>query len=216
MTERQAGIAGIAAFVVFWTALVSMAELRLGYSHYTKAISELGVIGAPNALAWNLIGFVAPGLLLTVCGAGLARSIDGRRSVLWWLLVLSGLAFASTGLIPAEMRGGSPLMQSPLTMGHVLMSFLSGIFWISAALSLPRRVRANPAWRNVTTLALVLALVSIAALTLNVFSQAFPYLDQRPGLAQRLAFSGYFLWFLIMSLYLFRAEQKKSRTSATS
>jgi hypothetical membrane protein len=127
MTERVAGAAGIAAGVIFWTALFGFAAAYPGYSHSHKAISELGAFGAPHALAWNLIGFVTPGLLLAACGAGLARTIDvsGRKTLVYWLLVISGLGFVGTGLIPAEMRDGSPFMQSPFTIGHVVMTLLS-------------------------------------------------------------------------------------------
>ena len=115
MTARVAGVAGIAAVVVFWTALFGFAAAYPGYSHSHKAISELGAFGAPHALAWNLIGFITPGLLLAICGAGLGRAIDvsGRATAVYWLLVMSGVGFAGTGVIPAEMRQGSPFMQSP-------------------------------------------------------------------------------------------------------
>ncbi|MDA1095013.1 MAG: hypothetical protein O3A25_17345 [Acidobacteria bacterium] len=83
ITERVAGAAGIAAFAMFWTALFGFAAAHPDYSHSHKAISELGAFGAPHALAWNLIGFITPGLLLAVCGAGLAQAIDvaGRKTL---------------------------------------------------------------------------------------------------------------------------------------
>ena len=106
MTERFAGAAGVAAVVVFWTSLFVFAAWYPGYSHYTKAISELGAFGAPHALAWNLTGFILPGVLLAVSGAGLAEAVDesARRTALFWLLLMSGLGFAGTGIIQAEMR----------------------------------------------------------------------------------------------------------------
>ena len=73
MTERVAGAIGIVACAVFWLSLFAYGAMRTDYSHFTKAVSELGVIGVPHALAWNLIGFIVPGLLLTLCGAGSPR-----------------------------------------------------------------------------------------------------------------------------------------------
>ena len=208
MTERLSAACGILAFLVFWIALLVFAAVRPEYSHLTKAISELGVIGAPQAVAWNLVGFIVPGLLLAACGAGLATAIDGRRGALWWLLVLSGVAFAGTGFIPAEMQNGSPLMQSPLTQGHVLMSLLSGILWLVAAFLLLSRIKSNPAWSHLRAVGAILALVVVATIGLNVFSEMVPFLDRRPGLVQRASFGAYFLWFLVMSIYLISPERR--------
>src|SRR5215510_4862771 len=62
---RKAG--GIAT-LVFWTALFVFAAMYPGYSHLHRAVSGLGAFGAPHAVAWNIIGFILPGLLLAVCG----------------------------------------------------------------------------------------------------------------------------------------------------
>jgi len=159
MTERVAGGIGIAAFAVFWLALFAFAALRTDYSHLHKAVSERGVLGAPHALAWNLIGFIVPGLLLALFGAGLANAIDGRRGALWWLLVLSGLCFAATGVFPGEMRDGSPMMDSPLTQGHLLFSNLAPLLWAIASFLVIRGVKRNPNWKPVATLAAVYAVV---------------------------------------------------------
>ena len=215
MTERHAGIAGIAAFLMFWIALFVFGALHPSYSQFTKAISELGALGAPHAPAWNLIGFIVPGFLLAVCGAGLAFAIEQRRGVLWWLLVLSGLGFAGTGAIPAEMRDGSPLMQSPFTLGHVLMSFLSGVPWLIATFLLVSRVSRNPDWNRTKGIGAVLAVVCLAGFALNIFARAIPFFAQYPALAQRISFAVYFGWFLIMSFHLLvivpRVPESQSR-----
>ena len=92
--------------MVFWAALFSFASAYPGYSHSHKAISELGALGAPHALWWNLLGFIVPGVLLSICGAGVATAIErpSGKTAVYWLLVLSGVGFAGAGVIPAEMR----------------------------------------------------------------------------------------------------------------
>ena len=210
MTERQAGLAGILAFLAFWTALFAFAAARSDYAHSTKAISELGVIGAPHALAWNLIGFIVPGVLLALCGAGLATAIDGKRSLLWWLLVASGLGFAGTGIFPAEMHNGSPLMQSPLTIGHVLATFVSAFPWMIAAFLLVLRAKHKPDWPHLRVVALVLALVCL----LGLFARALPAFEYRPGLGQRASFLPYFAWYLVMSFYLLRSASTRKLAGA--
>jgi hypothetical membrane protein len=211
MTERIAGAAGVAAVVVFWTSLFIFAASYPGYSHYTKAISELGAFGAPHALAWNLIGFIVPGVLLAVSGAGLARAIDASagRTRLFWLLLISGLGFAGTGVIPAEMRDGSPSMQSPFTLGHVLMTFLSGIPWVISVFLLIGHVKRNPSWQHVRRVSIVLAVACVVGFAVNVFARAIPVLAQRPGLAQRISFAVYFGWFLVMALHLLSAGPRR-------
>jgi len=203
MNERMYGTMGTAAFVIFWVALFAFGAARPEYSHLHKAVSELGVVGAPNALAWNVIGFIVPGLLLAFFSAGLATSIDGRRGVLWWLLVLSTLCFAATGLVPGEMHNGSPMLQSRLTQGHLLMANLSPLLWIIASFLLIRRVKKNQNWKSFATRAVVYAIVCVGGFILSiVIAGIIPVFLHTPGLNQRFCFAFYFCWFLIMSLHL--------------
>lgn len=203
MRKQVAAGSGIAAFALFWAALFAFAASRPDYSHLHKAVSELGVIGAPHALAWNLIGFIAPGLLLALFGAGLATAIDGRRRALWWLLVLSGLCFAGAGVIPGEMRNGSPMMDSPLTMGHLVFANLAPLFWAVASFVMIRRVKKNPSWKPFATLATVYAIVGVGGFLFSLVASAvIPDLSSMPGLVQRFCFAFYLGWALIMALHL--------------
>ena len=85
--------------------------------------------GSLHALPWNLIGFIVPGILLAMAGGAIAASVDAkpRRTVAFWLFVISGLGFAGTGLSPAEMENGVALVTSPFTKGHFIMSLIHGI-----------------------------------------------------------------------------------------
>jgi hypothetical membrane protein len=218
MTERVAGAAGVAAFVVFWTALFVFPASYPGYTHSHKAISELGAFGAPHASAWNLIGFIAPGVLLAICGAGLATSIEGpgRNTAGYWLLITSGVGFAGAGLIPTEMREGSPLMQSPFTIGHVLMTLVSGIPWVIAAFLLIGQVKQNRAWARSRRIVMLLAMACVAGLAVNILAPAVPVLAQRPGVAQRISFGIYFAWFLIMAVQLLAVARRPQPVSGTA
>ena len=53
-----------------------------------------------------------------------------------------------------------------------------------------------------------LTLLVIAGFVLNVFQDTVPCLSRRLGLAQRLSFAAYFLWFLVMSFYLISAAPR--------
>lgn len=197
MSDKMISSAGIVAAAVFWSALFIFAALRPDYTHFHKAISELGAFGAPNALAWNLIGFIAPGVLLAVCGAGIAMRVDGRRTSLYWLLIVSGLGFSGTGVFPTLMQDGSPSLESAWTIGHVLMTLVSGFPWLIASVILVLHVRRSPHWQRLTAACLILSLFAIASLLVNILSRGLPYLSENPGLAQRIAFVFYFAWFLV-------------------
>lgn len=203
MNERVTRGLGITAFVVFWAALIAFGASRPDYSHLHNAVSELGVLGAPHAIAWNLAGFIAPGILLALFGATLATAIDGHRGALWWLLVLSGLCFAATGAIPGEMDDGAPNMESPLTLGHLAFSNLAPLLWIFATFLVIRRCKKNPIWKPFTALATVYAVVCVGGFFLGIIaSAAIPSLANMPGLVQRFCFVFYLGWFLIMSIHL--------------
>ena len=86
---------------LFAFSIVAFAALRSDYSHLNDAVSELGARGAPNALAWNLIGFLTVGLLITVFSWGLYRGTGSLAALI--SVGLSGLGFAGTGMFPADM-----------------------------------------------------------------------------------------------------------------
>ena len=184
------------AVLLFFGALFLFGSQYPGYSHHTRAVSELGAFGAPHAWAWNVFGFIIPGVFLAICGASTALTIDGRRTRLLWLLVISGLAFAGTGVFPAEMHNGTPFMQSPWTSGHIVMLLISGVAWVVGSVVLVRHVRRSMQRRSLKRFSLLLCVMAFAGLAINVFSPAIPALENSPGLVQRIAFAVYFAWVL--------------------
>lgn len=198
-THRHAALLGMVAGALCWSAMFLFAAVRPSYSHLINAVSELGAIGSPNALLWNLIGFITPGLMLAVAGAALAASISpkGWKSAACWLLVISGLAFAGTGVFPAEMRDGAVLVTSASTRGHFIMSLIHGITWVIAAALLVPPMKRSKDWRgwHVANVALVLSLL------VALFSLRGRLSD---ALVQRVAGLLYFAWFFVFSLRLFQ------------
>lgn len=171
MTDKWVLRAGVIATVTFWGALFMFAALYPGYTHFHKAISELSAFGAPNALAWNLIGFIIPGILLAVCGSGITRRVDGRRTSLYWLLILSGLGFSGAGVFPAVMQDGSPAMELAWTMGHVIMSFVSGFPWVIASALLVLHVGSSRCTISCTS---TYSTKSLGFFINSVFSRMWP------------------------------------------
>jgi len=202
VNARHGWIFGVLAAAVFWTALVAFGIVRADYNQFTKAVSELGAMGAPHALAWNVLGFIVPGLLLAACGAAIGTVVDGRGGALWWLLTGSGVAFAGTGVFPAVMQNGSPVMQAPSTAGHVVMLLLSSVLWLVAIGVLLRRIRREARLRRQLKPLVIVTVAALSGFAANVFHDAIQPLAHRPGLAQRLGFAGYFLWFVLLSLWI--------------
>jgi hypothetical membrane protein len=211
VNTRLPWVCSVLAAAVFWTALLAFGNLRADYSQLTKAVSELGAIGAPHALAWNVLGFIAPGLLLAASALGIATAVDGRGGVLRWLLTGSGIAFAGTGVFPAVMQYGSPVMQAPSTVGHVVMLLLSSILWLVAIAVLLRKSTREPHLRRLLTPFVIVTSIALVGLAANVLHDAIPPLEHRPGLAQRFGFAGYFLWFVSLSLWIREINGSKRR-----
>jgi hypothetical protein len=186
MSPRTTALLGFAATALFAAALAVFAAAHPGYEHGTKAVSELGATGAPNALAWNLVGFLLPGILLALFGLGLGTSVDDRRTGLY--LAMSGLAFAATAA-PVDMND----LRSPLSLVHIAASFMVFLLWLPAALRLLKS--PAPELRRVTLIFLVLALTAGAI-------RFTPLL--LPGWGQRLSFLAYFGWVSAMSLLLIK------------
>jgi len=75
MTDMQIARLGILANLLFWPLMFAMAAMRSDYSHLHQAISELGSLGAPWMMVWNVFGFFGPGLLLAGFGWNLVRRL---------------------------------------------------------------------------------------------------------------------------------------------
>lgn len=187
-SARTTGWTGLAAAGLFAGALGVLAALDPTYSHLTNAVSELGAVGAPNQLAWNLIGFVAVGLLLAAFGRGLGREIATPSAS--GLLILFGLAFAFTA-IPADMSD----LGSPGSTAHIVASQAVLLFWALALVRLLFVRRAGPALRWIAAVALALAVGAIIVRGLEAL---------QPGLSQRLSFAVVFGWVAATSLVLLR------------
>ena len=153
-----------------------------GYSHAVHPLGLLGARGLPHARAFNLVGFVVPGLLLAGAGLGLRARMDAAGWPLRigaTLAVLSALAFAAQGVFPLDPEH----LDSGDSRYHAAAWTLWWVSFVPGAALLASGVR--PRWPHVaaavagTALALVLPAVIGGAL------------------AQPLAFAAWFGWWLL-------------------
>ncbi len=195
------GIIGPILFTVVW---VFLGSIQPGYDHIAQTISELGAVGAPNALIMNAVGFVPSGLLIVAFALGLHRGISGeKRSKMGpALLALVGAGIAGAGIFPVNLAD----LQSFTSIMHVLVSslvFFAG-GWL-APLVIARRLKEDVRWQGYRRYSL-----ATGALMLGFFGLSLVFLAVLPGvlepilgLMQRLNLGVLFLWIFVMADRLF-------------
>lgn len=187
------------AGALFGTSLLAFAAARTdGYSHATKAVSELGAIGASSALAFNLLAFIGPGLLIAWFGMSLARNAERKTGPL--LLVGSGLMIAVAGAFPVDMDNNG----AATSIGHAFGVVGSGSLWITSLFwmgPLLSRRFGLPRWGRMTPWFALFLFVHVGW---QVTWQATGLV--LPGWGQRIGFLGYFLWLAVTGLLLWRRQ----------
>lgn len=199
-------LSGPAAGIVFAASVIGFAAIRTdGYSHATKAVSELGSVGAPSGAAFNILGFVLPGALIVVFALRLAAVSDRRTGP--YLLVASGMSMALAGFAPAELDN----YEATTTVLHAVGAMGAGALWVVALFwlgpLLRNRMGLEP-WGRITPWFSTFLFANIG------WQIAYRTTGEvMPGWGQRIGFFGYFLWFAITGLLLWRARRASQYNS---
>ncbi|MGV8921847.1 MAG: DUF998 domain-containing protein [Thermomonas sp.] len=175
-----------------WLALASFVAglllANLGLPEYSQLLHPVGLRGAaglPYAMAFNLMLFVVPGALLVIAGQQLRRRLPnaGWLARIGIVLVqLSAFAFALQGVMsldPADMDASTSRL-------HALAWMLWWIAFVPGAVLLAFGARRGTAF----------GLVSLAAALLVPVIAVFAPIGLWVGVAQRLAFALWFVWWL--------------------
>ena len=158
------------------------------YSHRLHPVGLRGAIGLPYAMAFNLMLFVVPGILLAIAGQGLRRRMHdaGWLARIGIVLVqLSAFAFAMQGL---ESLDPSDL-DADISRLHSLAWMLWWIAFVPGAILLAFGARRGTAF----------GLVSLAAALLVPVIAVLAPLGLWVGIAQRLAFAVWFGWWIFVA-----------------
>jgi hypothetical membrane protein len=197
VSDRAQWLAGPAAAALFGLSLIGFAAARTdGYSHATKAVSELGAIGAPCAFAFNVLAFIAPGALLAWFSFRLASVADRRAGPL--LLGASALMLILSGASPAKLDD----YNATTTLLHIVGAMGAGLFWASALFwtgPLLSRQFGLPSWGKASPW---FGLFMVANIAWQIAFQATGLV--LPGWGQRIGFFGYFCWFAVTGWLLWR------------
>ncbi len=193
-SNRTIGL--LALGVPFWFALfyLCLSSMRPEYSHYTKAISELGSVDAPNRWAWNVGGYVISGFIVALLGFGIADQLRGNRGIKLasYSLVISGLLMAMSGVFPGDFDN-----RTSFTMVlHAIGSFGSFVSFLVCGFTLPWILRRDHGWRVYSWPSFALVILSIAS--------GFLRSGNAPGIGQRIGFACFFAWIGIVGFGLIR------------
>ncbi|WP_164272891.1 DUF998 domain-containing protein [Stenotrophomonas sp. B1-1] len=189
---------GLCAALLFVAAVVGFGVGLAGYAQAVHPVALLGAHGVPHAWAFNLLGFVAPGMLAMVVAERLRRRLPATEG---WagrvgsqMLLLAGLAFAAMGVLPLDLEdlhGGASQLHASAWMVWVL-GFVAGTCMLGAS-----RLR-DPGARAPGVLALLVGIAAAVA--------AFGLQGVLPApFAQRLAFACWAVW-LALALPLSRGR----------
>lgn len=198
-SQRFIGWVALLTPIWFLTVYVVMSGLRPEFSHFTKAVSELGSWDAPNHWVWNVLGYILPGLAVSLLGIGLLREFRPKARIATWALILSGLFMALSGVFPGDFEN----RQSLTMIMHLGGSLGSYVAFLVAAFGLVPTLRSSSPWRWAAWPSLALVLLSIVT--------GFWRSGAAPGLGQRLVFACFFLWVALMGGGLLRAWAARVR-----
>lgn len=191
MNNKTNGLIGITAVVIGISSIIIMAELRTdGYNHFNKAVSELGSTDAPNRWVFNILGFIIPGLLISVFSFNLLKEFRKFpiKSYPFYLFIISGLFLTIAGLFPANMEN----KKSITTIMHSIGALGGGVFWFLCALTLWWQLKKNNIWKSTAISAFVIPFIMILAMSFVS--------EDTPGLSQRILFIAMYLFILILAV----------------
>ena len=200
MTNKSYGIIGIAAPIVFLITYLTLASIRPEYSMFTKAISELGSLDAPNKWLWNSFGYILPGMLITVYAIGLYKNVAVTKSSKLPLygILLSGIFMTISGIFPGDFDN----RQSTTMLLHTLASFGSYIFFLIGALAYPKIMNQTDYWKRAKKPTLIFVYLTII---FGTWVFIFPNI---PALGQRIVFLFYFLWIFYTAIKLYHHQKE--------
>lgn len=178
---------GLLAAVVFVLAVAGFGAGLDGYAQARHPVALLGARGVPHALAFNLLGFVLPGVLAVAVAERLRRSLPATAG---WaprvgsqMLLLAGLAFAAMGLLPLDvddLHGPASQLHASAWMIWVL-GFVAGTVLLGVSHLRRAHGRASGA--------VALGCGVLAALAAFALQGTLP-----APMAQRLAFACWLVW----------------------
>jgi hypothetical membrane protein len=184
--KRFSSHAGLLAALISIAAALVFAAGWEDYSHAVHPLGLLGAYGTPHAMAFNLSGFIVPGLL----AAWLSwRLRDAMQECGWmtrigaWLVFFSALAFAAQGVARLDPRD----LEALSGRLHASSWMLWWIAFVPGALLLACGLAGRPGWR---AFALASGMAAVAVLVFAILAPAWVAV----AVSHRIAFACWFGW----------------------
>lgn len=178
---------GLLAAVAFVLAVAGFGAGLDGYAQGRHPVALLGARGVPHALAFNLVGFVLPGLLAAGVAERLRRTLPTGAG---WaprvgsqMLLLAGLAFAAMGALPLDVDD----LHGPASQLHASAWMIWVLGFVAGSVLLAVSCLRQAHGRALGVLALGCGV--LAALAAFALQGVLP-----APLAQRLAFACWAVW----------------------
>ncbi|MCE2997464.1 MAG: DUF998 domain-containing protein [Cyclobacteriaceae bacterium] len=200
MTRKTYASIGLASAVLFWTTYLIMSYLRPEYQFLYKAVSELGSVDAPNKWIWNVLGYILPGILISIYSVGLFKDVSANQGNKWPLIGLagSGLLMSLAGIFPGDFDN----RQSLTMLLHSLGSFGSYVLFLVAAFTFPGRMAQSNYWK-------ASGRPTLAFTWLSILFGSWPFLfPSMPAAGQRLVFLFYFAWIVYTAIKLWQRGEE--------
>lgn len=188
---------------IFLITYILMDLSRPGYSLFTKAVSELSSVDAPNKWIWNIFGYIVPGILISIYAIGLFKSVTGKKAnkpPLYGIL-LSGSFMALSGVFPGDFDDRA----SPTMLVHTIGSFGSYVFFLIGAFTYPKQMKKTKYWKSAIKPTLIFTYLTI------IFGAWVFLFPNMPALGQRIVFFFYFLWIFYTAIKLYNQPIHRNR-----
>lgn len=186
INTKALGIIGMTAVVLLIIALALFGSLNSEFSFLNDFISKLGAKGEPNAIWFNLVGFILVGTLLFIFG--LLYGIALKDKLLAVLLSLFGLGFALTA-VPIDMASS----EAAISKAHIAIVSFGLAFWLFGLSRMGYNTQLEKRVRNRANFAAVLLVSAMIGFVLGLWSMPVTH---------RLVFGIVFGWTAITSLQL--------------
>jgi len=192
-------ICGVLGPILYTIVLVTVGFLHPGYNHARQLISELGAVGAPNAMIMNLAGFSLLGILTIAFSFGLYLNMkDGISSKIGLaFLVVSGVGQIAVGFFPCD---PGCVNVSFTGIMHVVSARILWIGMVIAQFAIAQPFRNDPKWERYWGYTLATGLVTL----IIGIMLGFVVIEGWTGALQRVFNGVRLLWIEIIAIRLLR------------
>jgi hypothetical membrane protein len=194
--EKEIGIIGLLSVLILIMTLLIFGFLNTNFSFANDYVSKLGAKGEPNALWFNLFGFISVGILLFAFGLTYGRLLNDK--FLSVLLSLFGLGFAFTA-IPIDME----LSKTPISKAHIIAICLGLAFWLLGLSRLGSNKQLRKGIRNRANFTATIFVLPIIGFVIGLWSMP---------VSHRLIFGIVFGWTAITSIELIFKKRVNNKT----